>query len=348
MRLKELSEKLGLSQTTVSRALNGYPEVSQGTRVRVQEAARAHGYRPSQTAQGLATGKANAIGHIVPLGEHQMINPHFSDFIAGAGQSYSQLGFDMVLSVADPKDEEETYRRLSQTGRVDGFIVQGPTVEDPRIELLQSLGMPFVVHGRTGLNTTEGNGASETFSWLDVDNQSGFRRATEFLIDLGHRKIALLNGLEFMNFAHLRRAGYEDGLAAHGIDLDSSIMYSRDMSEPYGYEATAELLSLGDARPTAILTSSKLIATGAARALAEAGLTLAKDISILTFDDHISFFGSRASVPNFTCLRSSIFEAGARVAEMIYEQISNPSQEPVCELWEADLIIGKSTGPARL
>ena len=86
MKLKELSELLNLSQTTVSRALNGYPEVSEATRRRVQAAAKAHGYRPNIRARSLATGRAMAIGHVIPVtAQHEMVNPVFTDFLAGAG-----------------------------------------------------------------------------------------------------------------------------------------------------------------------------------------------------------------------------------------------------------------------
>lgn len=339
MKLKDLSDLLGLSQTTVSRALNGYPEVSEKTRRRVADAARANKYSPSQNARGLATGKAGAIGHIIPLGKHRMINPHFSDFIAGAGQTYAKLGLDIVMSIADQENELKTYTRLARSKRVDGFILQGPLVDDPRLEALNELDVPFVVHGRI----SEDHGAD--YSWLDVNNIDAFDRATQYLLDLGHRDIALLNGLEHMNFAAFRRAGFEAAMARSGAEIHAGFMFSQDMSEHYGYEATMVLLTRSGPKPTAILTSSKLIASGCQRAIAELGLTIGRDISVLTFDDNFGFFGTHAVVPNITCVRSSLFDAGVRVAEMIAQRIENPDQPPHHELWEAELIVGKSTGP---
>ena len=88
MNLKSLAEELGLSQTTVSRALNGYPEVSEATRQRVEEAARRHNYRPNSRAKGLATGRAMVIGQVIPTSvQHEMVNPIFGDFVAGASQT---------------------------------------------------------------------------------------------------------------------------------------------------------------------------------------------------------------------------------------------------------------------
>ena len=146
MNLKELSQNLGLSQTTVSRALNGYPEVSAKTRQRVEKAAAKFNYRPSNRAKGLATGKSYAIGHVIPLStKHEMVNPIFGDFIAGAGETYAREGYEMTLSIVDDQDEAQIYRTLKSKNSVDGVVVHGPRMNDNRIALLQDLGLPFVV-----------------------------------------------------------------------------------------------------------------------------------------------------------------------------------------------------------
>ena len=98
MNLKELALKLGLSPTTVSRALNGYPEVNETTRERVMAAAKRHSYRPNTRAIRLATGRAMAVGHVIPVAtRHEIVNPVFADFIAGAGETYSRNDYDMLL-----------------------------------------------------------------------------------------------------------------------------------------------------------------------------------------------------------------------------------------------------------
>jgi LacI family transcriptional regulator len=342
--LRRLSEVLGLSQTTVSRALNGFPEVNEATRARVIEAARRLNYRPSASAASLATGKAQAIGHVVTLGEHMMVNPHFTDFLAGAGEVYAQLGYEMLLRFVSRESEADVYRDLMSRGRVDGVVVHGPLTRDPRIPFLKSLGLPFVVHGRCGEDP-------DSYSWLDVNNRRAFQRATEFLVDLGHRRIALINGIEAMNFADRRRQGYEAVLAARGIEPDPAIMFSADMVEPYGYRVARSILS-GARPPTAMLVSSVLPAMGVMRAMAETGLKPGVDVSIIVFDDCLSFLqpagdGKPRGIPYFTAMRSSIHEAGRRVAELLLEQIETAEAGPKNELWEADLVIGQTTGPAR-
>lgn len=339
MNLRELAESLGLSQTTVSRALNGYPEVREATRARVLAAARAANYIPNTRARRLATGRAMTIGHVIPLaGRTEMVNPIFSDFLAGAGEVYVREGYDMLLSVVGPGGEEEAYRQMAANGSVDGVMIQGPQIEDPRVPLLQKLGLPFLVHGRTR--------SAEGFSWLDVANRTAFRRATDFLLDFGHRRIALVNGQESFDFAARRRAGYEEAMAARGIPTDPSLMASDMMTEGFGYASAAEMLDAPDP-PTAFLVSSIIPAIGVRRAAGERGLRLGRDIALICHDDVLSYLGNDSEGPAFTATRSSIRAAGGRCAEILIGLIRNPDQPPVQELWEAELTVGRSTCPVR-
>ncbi|MDO7558849.1 MAG: substrate-binding domain-containing protein [Loktanella sp.] len=339
MNLKQLSSALGLSQTTVSRALNGYPEVSEATRIKVELAAKQHNYNPSSRAKGLATGKALAIGHVIPVStKHEMVNPIFGDFIAGAGEAYSRNGYEMVLSIVDDQNEESIYRGLKSRRAVDGVVVHGPTLNDPRIPLLNEIGLPFVVHGRS-------SGATSPYAWLDVNNKRAFHRAANFLYDLGHRRIGLVNGLEGMDFAHRRRAGYEETLRTNGIDIDPAIMRTGEMTEDFGFQSTREMLAL-DHRPTAIMTASMISALGVRRAIEDAGLVMGRDVSVVTHDDALSYLRNGGDIPIFTATRSSVREAGRRLAEMLLSEISEPSETPPNQLLEAELMVGLSTGPA--
>lgn len=339
MNLRDLSEKLGLSQTTVSRALNGYPEVSEKTRERVQNAAKEFNYHPNLRAKSLATGRAMSIGHVVLFSEqHEMINVIFSDFIAGAGEIYGKHGYDMRIVIVKAEEEADAYAKLAENGTVDGVIVHGPTEDDPRIALLSELGLPFVVHGRSSHVTTP-------YSFLDVNNKRAIERATNFLLDLGHRRIGLVNGLVRMDFAARRRAGYIAAIEAAGLTFDPALHQSADMDEPHGYNAAKEMLAL-DNPPTALIAASIIAALGIRRAVEECGLTVGKDVSIICFDDEISYLPNGSGEPIFTATRSSVRDAGKECAEMLIRKIANPDIDEMHELWEAELVVGSSTGPA--
>jgi LacI family transcriptional regulator len=339
MNLKDLAHRLGLSPTTVSRALNGYPEVNEATRERVIAAAKEHNYLPNSRAIRLATGRSMAVGHVIAIANrHEIVNPVFADFIAGAGETYSRNDYDMLLSVVRDEDEAQTYRNLKVKGNVDGVIVHGPRENDPRIPLLREIDMPFVVHGRA-------TGSTDAYSFLDVNNRRAIRQATEHLLSLGHRRIALVNGLEYMDFAIRRRRGYLDALEASQIPLDPALMTSGEMTEVEGYRAAKAMLTLGDP-PTAFVAASMLSGMGVRRAVEGAGLKLGRDVSVVIYDDDLSYMKNGEERPIFTAMRSSVREAGRLVAEMLLNRIANPHSEPVEQLLEAELVVGQSTGPA--
>lgn len=339
MNLKQLAEHLNLSQTTVSRALNGYPEVGAETRRRVDEAARKLGYRPNPYAMRLATGRANAIGHVLPSDRLLLIDPHFSDFIAGAGDVYSAANFDVMLHVGGPEQEEAVYRRYAQTGAVDGVVVMGPRLTDLRIGLLTELKIPFIVHGRVG-NDEQG------YAWMDIDNRGAFHTAGRHLAELGHRRIGLINGPEIMTFATHRRQGYEATLHDIGVGLDPDIMSSSQMTEENGYREAKRILG-GRQRPTALLISSMLQVSGAFRACYELDLAVGKDVSLIAHDDGLPFLNAEGLVPKLSTVRSSIREAGGRVAELLLAMINDPEAPQPHELWPVELIARGSTGPVR-
>jgi len=341
MKLKDLAQSLGLSQTTVSRALNGYPEVAEATRRRVQAAAAAHNYTPDTRARGLATGRAMVVGHVIPVSDqHEIVNPVFADFIAGAGEIYRQNGYGLALSTVEDGEEPRVYGELAARGAVDGIILHAPRIRDSRIALLQRIGLPFVVHGRVSAGPNEA-----AYDWVDVDNRRAFRRATEYLLDLGHRRVALINGQAEMDFAARRTAGYRAALAARGLAFDPTLVFSAPMTEAHGHAAT--LAALRRDRPvTAILAASMILALGVRRAAHEAGLTIPDDLSVVAHDDELSYLRNGDAAPIFTATRSSVRQAGRLCALRLMELVQDPGQAPCQRLLEADLTLGRSTGPA--
>ena len=341
MKLKDLSRLLELSPTTVSRALNGYPEVGAATRERVLAAAARYNYAPNARAKGLATGRANAIGHVIPISnKRETLSPIFGDFITGANEVYSREGFDMILSMVEDETLDDVFRALKTRGTVDGVILHWPVANDPRIALLNEIHLPFVVHGRVP-------GASGAYNWVDINNRSAFQAATEYLADLGHRRIALVNGRETLDFATQRLAGYRAALAARGIAFEEHLHSSDEMTEDYGFVAATRMLT-GDNPPTAFLASSVMIAWGIRRAAETLGLKLGEDVSIVTHDDDLYYISNDGHPPVFTATRSSVRKAGNLAAELMVRQIRDPEADGAGSiLLECDFVVGTSTAPPK-
>jgi LacI family transcriptional regulator len=337
MKLSELADRLGLSQTTVSRALNGYPEVSETTRERVLDAARRFDYRPNASARRLATGRAGAVGAVLQTNRNLMFDPHYVEFLAGLGERLADNETDIVLSPTKGHDEAGSYRRIAAGTRVDALVLSSPVVSDPRVKLLTGLGMPFILHGRT----TDQPG----HAWLDIDNQNSFHHATRHLLDLGHTRIALINGSKRFTYAAHRDAGFRAALAERGLAVDEQLSGEGVMTDEVGYRFAERFLAMKP-RPTAILVSSMMMALGAFRAMRAGGLELGKDVSMIAHDDVFPFLNPDRMVPTMSTTRSSIRAAGTRVAELIMEILGGRDPQTIHELWPVDLVIRNSTGPA--
>ena len=285
-------------------------------------------------------GQSSIIGHVLPeTFTSEIVNPVFGDFIAGATETCKARGFSVSLSIAAPAEEEAVYRRFKSEGSVAGVVLQGPSVDDRRIGLLNDVGLPFVVHGRASKIT-------EPYSWVDVNNNRAFNRATGFLLDLGHERIGLINGQLGFDFATRRHLGYETALQQAGVTRRADLQASGDMTEANGYGAASQMLDGADP-PTAFVVASMISAIGVRRAVHERGLELGREISLITYDDDLSYFSNRDSVPVFTAIRSSVRLAGQEVAGMLADQIADPDGPAKSILLEAELVVGRSTGPNR-
>ena len=336
MNLKQLAKELGLSQTTVSRALSGYPEVKPETRRRVAEAAAALDYRPNVSALGLATGRSGSIGMV--LRGSVEFGPHLSEFLGGVGERLAHDEIDISVSTVESyEDELRTYRRIAQTKRVDAVILHSPTPADARTRLLGELGLPFVLHGRTE--------TARPHAWLDIDNRGAMRAATKHLLQLGHRRIGLLNGPAGMTFAEHREQGYREALAKRGIKVAPHLIANGRFTDEVGFRVTHEFLDRHP-RPTAIIAGSMMSALGVMRAIRSRGLQLGKDVSLIAHDDVFAYLNADNMVPSITTTRSSMRAAGFRIAELILQLLAGAPAAGIHELWPVELVARQSTGPA--
>ncbi len=334
--LKQVAAHLGLSPATVSRALNGYPEISAATRARVAAAAAALGYRPNPSARQLATGRASAVGLVFPLHRLYLAEALFFDFIVGVSDVLTRRNYDLVLSPFQD-DEGGVFRRLAAARSVDGVILNRPLVCDPRVPLLQALGLPFVLHGRTE--------ADQPYAHVDIDNESVFAQLAGLLLDLGHRRIASLNASSEFTYAAARARSLARTFAARGLAADPALHYETPMNEESGYVLTRGLLDRPDP-PTALICGSVFLAQGAYRALRDRGLEPGRDMAVVAHDDLVRDLRAAQFQPALTATQSSVRQAGERSAEVLLDQLAAPGAEPVQEVWPVELVFRASAMPA--
>ncbi|MXU65259.1 substrate-binding domain-containing protein [Oceanomicrobium pacificus] len=333
--LKTLADHLGLSQATVSRALNGYETVSARTRERVAAAAQELNYRPNTAARRLATGRADAVGIILTANRNMLIDPHFADFLAGMTRRLAEAEIDVVMTSAPQDAQASVFRRYAETGKVDGFVVSAPKQHDPRVEALLDLSFPFVVHGQCA--------SDRPYSFYDIDNYGAFRQATDLLLQLGHRRIAFLNGTPDAMFAIDRLRAYRDALGAAGLPDDPRLLVQVPMTEETGYAEMQAMLA-SDAPPTGIICSSMILAMGAQRAIRDVGLAIGRDISVISHDDGLSSLKTENFSVPLTVTRAPIRRAGLEIADMLQRLVAEPDQV-LRHLEPVDLIVRGSTAP---
>jgi LacI family transcriptional regulator len=335
--LRELARHLGLSPATVSRALNGFPEVGEKTRARVIEASERFHYKPNTSAKRLATGKSGMVGMIFRSSRNLLVDPHFVDFLAGLSTGLADRDIDLIIHTAPGGELLAHYKRFVASGSVDGMIVSAPELVDERIATLSERDFPFVVHGRTGDDAE--------YAYFDIDNDGAFAAATSLLLELGHKRIALLNGPPGLAFAAQREAAFRRVTGERGIVVPARFVTHDEMSEDIGFRRAAAMLE-EKLRPTAFVCSSTLLALGVIRAAAAAGLQVPGDISIIAHDDVLPHLRSEHFSPALTVTRSSIRDAGAALAEMIVMRIGGTDPKALQRIVPADLIVRSSTGAA--
>lgn len=334
MNLKDLAQRLGMSQTTVSRALNGYPEVSATTRERVIKAAAEAGYRPNPVARRLATGRADAIGIIYPLRLADLGDPYFLEVVGGMTEALNRADMDLMIASASLTDELRSYERMVEGRRIDGMVVARTRLDDPRLQYLARKRIPFVAYGRSNL--------AEPYAWLDLDAALGVRRAVERLIGLGHRRIALLGGPQDLFFVQQGRRGFLGAMADAGLMVDPRYLVDGVLNQVGGYERMARLL-LCDPRPSAVVVDNQICGVGALRALVDAGIRVGSEMSIIINDgsppDPLMGY-------NVTATESARpHDIGQKIIEMMLALLDGVPPEQLQILWEPKLKIGDTDGP---
>jgi DNA-binding LacI/PurR family transcriptional regulator len=316
--IARLAKELGISTGTVSRALNGKPDVSETTRGRVLEAARRLGYAPNQAARSLAQGVTRAVGFMIELDQETAASSDyfFMGVFDGVQSVLAQHGLDLLVLPCPSNQDRSAYLERFTTRRVvDGMILAATQRVDRRIELLQSAGIPFVAFGRS---TT-----GRDYSWIDLDFEGAVKMALDRLIERGHRRIAVTVPHGGINFGTIFKDAYRQNLKRHGIRFDEKLVFVTRRNEAAGYAIVDDMLAVKDP-PTAVLLIYEVTAIGLYRRLMELGLQPGKDLAVVGFRDEPTL---RFLMPSVTCFHISLPDLGVSIAQALLAQIPAYSAE---------------------
>lgn len=332
--IRDLAKKLHLSITTVSRALDGYDDVAEGTRKRVIEAAAQSGYEPSYAARLLRRKRTDAIGYILPTSASHISDPFYVNFLTGLCDEAAAQKLDLLVNSCPPDSpqEQDLYRRWVQSRRIDGIIINRTRIQDWRIDYMAKNKIPFVSLGK-GQNDLQ-------YPYIEINDAAGVRELVAHLVQRGHRRIAFIGASPDLVIHHHRFEGYRLGLKEAGIPFDPTLVEQGDLSEAGGYRSTRKLLALVSP-PTAILGVNDLTALGILHAAKEKDLYIGTELAIAGYD---GIAETEYTSPPLTTLYQPAYEIARQLARMLVDLIEGrqPPQEPI--RFTPTLIVRGSTG----
>jgi len=322
-----------VSRTTVSFVLNNVPgvSISKTTRNRVIQAAQKLNYHANVAGKKLVSGRSDTIGLVLCQSPEQISTDAFLfQVILGIEQAALQQGFHVLLKTVDPNDLEG-YTRLINENHVDGILLSGPRLDDKAIVRLHKEGVPIMLMGQL---------PDTNIPFVDIDATAGAQMAVQHLIELGHKRIAMITNAP-LNYtsAQQRRDGYIQALQKANLSVDKMLIKEGNYTPASGFHAMSSLLEIKPL-PTAAFLASDVIAMGAMSAIKKASLRIPSDMAIVGFDDIplAEFFD-----PPLTTIRLPAYGLGWATGERLIRMIKGDGLDMGGKFLDFELIKRQSS-----
>jgi LacI family transcriptional regulator len=331
--IDEVAKLAYVSRSVVSRVLNDHPNVSDEARERVMEVVKKYNYRPSSVARGLATNHSYEIGILAPRRcDEALANGFWSLLHLGIFEECIQQGYFVSMSPISTDLGADVEEHVLDNKRLDGFILLTQEVTDIVAHKLIERETPMVLvgHGPDNPNLNS----------VDVDNFAGAYKATNHLIELGHKHIGImLASLEMQESAD-RLKGYKKALKDADLPVCEDLIAIGDYSQKHGFDSMQQWIR-EERDITAVFSTSDTLAMGALSALHEEDIAVPEEMALVGFDD-LPF--AQYTIPPLTTIKQPICEKGKRAARLLINQIENKPVQVVHENLEPELIVRKSCG----
>jgi LacI family transcriptional regulator len=330
----DVAEEAGLSIATVSRVLNGKPNVTEDARRRVSQAIKALRFKPNAIARGLGGGRSRVLELFIHVADFPVDfnSDWFPGMVNGTGQTAKKHGYGILINAVEGlPDPKEIHQRIF-ANNVDGILMVAPNLPQASVARILDQQIPIVlVEYRL-----------EGASYVDMDTAGSMDKVVGHLADLGHRKIACLAGPADTNHnARERLEGFRAAMGRRGLEIPTSYVLTCEFySQELGAKGMNRLLALSD-RPTAVFAANDLMAMGAWQAATGKGLRMGKDLSLVGYDDI-----PPVSQPPYalTTIHQDFYAMAVKASEMLIRHMEDPSAKPRQILLPARLIARESTG----
>ncbi|MFB9356918.1 LacI family DNA-binding transcriptional regulator [Actinoplanes nipponensis] len=334
----DVAAAAGVSRSAVSFAFNNPQRIATATRERILAAAQELGYTPNTLARMLQSGATQSLGVLLPQRLARILeNPYYARFLMGVGQVCDQEGYTLLLT---PPLQDSVLKAIPYAA-VDGFIVCGLETDRGEVAELVRRGIPFVLID---------SDRYENAPSVDVDDHGGAREVTRYLLELGHRRLAVVSmdpGPDrpvrgYRGPLARRMAGIAEALAEAGLTMDDVRLAEVPVTRTDGYRATRALMA-GPGAPTAILALSDVLAYGVVDALQELGVDVPGEVSVTGFDDLAESAWFR---PRLTTVRQPIVTKGRTAADFLISAIRGEDQHPHQSLGTSLIVRDSTAKPA--
>lgn len=315
--IKDVAKLAGVSPSTVSRTCSNHPAISEKTKEKVRKAMLELGYEPNFQASNLVTKNSKTIGVVLPVAENKLYqNSFFLEVIHGVCQYCSSNNY--MNTIISGNSEEEILKGITsviKSGKVDAFLLLYSKDNDPIIDYLNSNGHLYALIGKPSKNIN-------TTIYIDNDNITAGKDATDYLISLGHRQIIFLYNSGDRIFVQDRKSGYISSLVENGIEFDSKFCLEKNLNLESDVEYIKEIFSAKDF-PTAIITIDDIMALSLEKILASIGKKVPEDISIITFNNSLL---TTLTSPQLTCVDINNYQLGWEGASQIIRHIQEKQE----------------------
>ncbi|CAM3828216.1 LacI family DNA-binding transcriptional regulator [Alkalicoccus chagannorensis] len=317
--IKDVARAAKVAPSTVSRVISDSPRISERTKEKVREAMQELGYHPNFNARSLANQSTKTIGVVMPNSANKTFqNPFFPEVIRGISTKAHQLEYGLYLSTGQSEEEIfEEVQHMVQGKRVDGIILLYSKADDQVMKYLHEQDFPFTVIGRPYDETLQ------NVTYVNNDNFKAAKTVTEYLLLLGHKRIAFIGGnLEnVVTIDHME--GYHRALKNAGMEPNNDFIVFHEELQEGGQEAVIDLMSLNE-RPTAMIVADDIMTFGVMRMLSEMEIHVPDDISIISFNNVMI---SELSAPPMTTVDINIYSLGYEAANLLIDKILHPGAE---------------------
>lgn len=327
MKITDIARLANTSTATVSRALNNDSRVKEETKQRILDIVEQTGYKRNILGRNLRKMKSGNILAILPT----ILNPIYSRIIDGVESQANKHGYGVIMAVSHRKKENERKQlEMLQTREVDGVITFVTSLDEKLLEETASQ-YPLVL--------CAGSTQCEHVSYTCINNEKAIYDGMNYLLSLGHKKIACINHKFSQVYEHERKIGYEKALKEANIPIRSEYMISDCVDYEDGYKVAKKLLDLPDP-PTAIFAFSDNIASGCIKYMNEVGIKVGSQVDVMGFDNIVM---GEVLTPTLSTINQPLEEMGMVAFDMLYDRIKNIETTRKAIIMDHKLVIREST-----